>query len=277
MQSSDATTVSRPVALITGGSKGIGLELAKQFAEYSHDLVLVARDRQDLNLAKNTLEADYSCQVICFSYDLTLEEAGEDLYQQLEARNIQIDVLVNNAGLGDYGVFSDADLDRQLQMLKINILTLTSLTRLFLPLMLKKGRGRILNVASLVAYFSGGPQWTSYVASKHYVLAFTRGLAKELANTGVSVTAVCPGATATDFVSRAGIADSRLYRWLPKTSSTWVAKAGYRATMAGRTSVVPGLLNKVFAFFGELPPRFIAQSVFSFLSKNTASRNTKPA
>jgi short-subunit dehydrogenase len=265
-QKSSQESTRNPIALITGGSKGIGLELARQFAKNHHDLVLVARNENELQIVADTLQKKYECNVVTFCMDLTTNEAATELFRQLEAKGIRVDVLVNNAGTGDYGPFAQSDLDRQLDMLRINILTLTALTRLFVAGMLERGEGRILNVASLVAYFAGGAHWTSYVASKHYVLAFTRGLAKELSGTGVSVTALCPGPTETDFVENAGVGGSRAYRWLPKVSAANVAAAGYRGTIARRTTIVPGLVNKANAFLGELPPRGIAQAVFGFLS-----------
>ena len=260
----------RPTALVTGGSRGIGLELAREFARNGHDLVLVARNAADLHLAAEKLEGDYGCSVTTFTLDLTADKAPVELFRQLEAKDTQIDVLVNNAGSGNYGPFADSDLDKQLDMLRVNILSLTALTRLFLPGMVERGSGRILNVASLAAYFSSGPNWSSYVASKHYVLAFTRGLAKELSGSGVSITLLSPGPTATDFVRQADIGASRVYRWLPKVTPANVARAAYIATMAGRFAVVPGIINKLLAFLGELPPRGIAQTVFAFLLRGNA-------
>ncbi|PVV23316.1 MAG: hypothetical protein B6D79_12260 [gamma proteobacterium symbiont of Ctena orbiculata] len=257
---------SRPTALITGGSKGIGLELANQFGQHGHDLVLVARSDRDLKRAATQLHTEYGCRVDVFSVDLTAIDALAELYRQVTDNGIQVDVLVNNAGTGDVGPFAVSDINRQLDMLQLNIVSLTALTRLFLPGMIERGSGRILNIASVVAYFAGGSNWASYVASKHYVLALTRGLAKELAGTGVNVTALCPGPTATAFVNQAGAGVMRIYRWLPKVTSSEVARAGYRAAMTGQTTAVPGLLNKLFAFLGELPPRSIAQWVFGFLS-----------
>ncbi|MEN8179892.1 MAG: SDR family oxidoreductase [Pseudomonadota bacterium] len=270
MTTNETIWESRPTALITGGSRGIGFELAKQFAQHGHDLILASRNQSELQRAADKLHKDFDCTVTAVSLDLTASDAPETLFSQLQAQAIQVDVLVNNAGLGDYGLFVDSQLDRQLDLLRLNILSLTTLTHLFLKGMIERGNGRVLNVASVVAYFSGGPRWTSYLASKHYVLAFTRGLAKELAGTGVSATVLCPGPTATEFISDAGVGATRVYRWLPKLSPSGVARAGYHATMAGRTTVIPGLINKVLAFLGELPPRVIAQSVFGFLSRGSA-------
>lgn len=264
---------TRPTALITGGSRGIGIELAKQFARHGHDLVLVARSETDLELAANKLKNEFGCDVATLSLDLATDGAPAELSRQVQAKGIRVDVLVNNAGTGEYGPFVDSELSRQLDMLRVNILSLTALTRLFLPGMLERGSGRILNVASLVAYFSGGPNWASYLASKQYVLAFTRGLAKELSGTGVSITALCPGPTATDFVDRADVGGTRVYRWIPKVSPTRTACVAYRATMARRVTVVPGFINTFFAFLGELPPRIIAQTVLALLLHRPTSSN----
>ncbi|MEW8505809.1 MAG: SDR family oxidoreductase [Candidatus Thiodiazotropha sp.] len=264
----------RPTVLITGGSKGIGFELAKQFAVHGYDLVLVARNEDDLRHAAEQLENAYGCDVACSPFDLTAEGGFTELYEQVNAMGIEVDVLVNNAGIGDVGCFAESDLDRQLVMLQLNINALTALTRLFLPGMIERGGGRILNVASLAAYFAGGANWATYVASKHYVLAFSRGLAQELAGTGVKVTALCPGPTATAFVTAAGASDMPMYRWIPRLSPSKVAAAGVRATLAGRTTAIPGVLNRVLAFLGELPPRAIAQSVFGLLSRSSSPAST---
>ncbi len=262
------TTHNRPTALITGGSKGIGLELAREFARHGHDLVLVARDEYDLKQAAAGIGDEIGIKVTTHALDLARDAAMDELFKRL--KDTQVDVLVNNAGIGDYGPFVDSDPDRQMAMLRLNVLSLTRLTHYFLQPMLARGYGRILNVASLVGYFAGGPDWVSYVASKSYVLSFTRGLSAELRGSGVTTTALCPGASATHFVTDAHVADTRTYRWLPKVSIRRVAKAGYRATMAGRTTVVPGGINKVLAFLGELHPRGIAMAVFAFLSRRVS-------
>lgn len=268
MKLSNIEEMKRETVLITGGTKGIGLELANQFARNRYDLVLVARNQTDLQAIAQSLTRDYGCSVVSFALDLTGRDAALDLAGQIEEKGLSIDVLVNNAGIGDYGPFGEAKLERQLDMLQLNIMQLTALTRLFLPGMIERGRGRILNVASVVAFFSAGPSWISYVASKHYVLAFTRGFASELSGSGVTATALCPGPTETNFVAQSGVSGVRVYRWIPKVSAAAVARIGYSAMMKGRTVVVPGLINKVFAFLGELQPRIIAQTVFSFLSRD---------
>ena len=165
--------------LVTGGSRGIGLALAREFARNGHDLVLVARDEAALEQAASQVERETGVRVDTRAADLADPAEVERLVRELEDAGIEVDVLVNNAGIGDHAPLVEADPERLERMLQLNVLGLTSLTRRLLPDMLSRGRGRILNVASLVAYFQGGPNWTTYVASKAYVLSFTRGLAME--------------------------------------------------------------------------------------------------
>ncbi len=255
-----------PVALVTGGSKGIGLALAGEFARHGHDVILVARDEAALERAASDLRRTTQAAVYIYAGDLSREETPQQLLRWVGDAGLQIDVLVNNAGIGDHGNLVTTDPVRLRTMLRLNIEGMTELTRLFLEPMLRRGRGRILNVASVTAYFAGGPHWASYVASKAYVLSFTRGLQAELEGTGVMVTALSPGTTATDFVGDSGVGRIRAYRWLPQLSVEDVAEAGYRAIARGKKEVVPGLANKVLAFLGELHPRGVAQRVFGFLS-----------
>lgn len=257
----------RRTALVTGGSRGLGLALARELARRGHDLVLVARSQANLDQAAASVASETGCRVSTYAVDLTPDQGPQALFDRVQAAGIEIHLLVNNAGVGEYGTFALSDLDRQYAMLRLNIMSLTALTRLFLPSMLERRSGHILNVASLVAYFAGGPLWASYVASKHYVLAFTRGLAAELSGSGVSATALCPGPMVTDFADGAGVSATRAYRWLPKVSVARVARSGVRAALRGRTTVVPGVVNRINAALGELPPRAVAQGVFAFLSQ----------
>ncbi len=180
----------RPTALITGASGGIGLALAREFAHGEHDLVLVARRAEALEHAAAELREATGVKVTTHAVDLSTSDGPLDLFREVEGASIAIDVLVNNAGTGDHGAFVESDIDRQRAMLQLNVVNLTTLTRLFLEPMVARRSGRILNVASLVGYFAGGPGWAAYVASKGYVLSLTRGLAAELNGTGVTVTGV---------------------------------------------------------------------------------------
>lgn len=252
--------------LITGGSKGIGLEIAKQFARNHYNLVLVSRDEKTLDEVAQSLHSTGAENVISLAIDLSQADSPQALYQEIQNRGIQIDVLVNNAGVGLYGNFAEADQDQELQMMQLNMLTLTTLTKLFLKPMLKRGHGRVLNVASLVAYQPGGARMAVYYATKSYVLSFSKGLSVELRGTGVKVTALCPGPVATNFEFISGADKTVLYR-LPKLSPKRVAIAAYRATRRGSRIVIPGFLSKILAFAGELPPRRIALEVNNLLLK----------
>jgi uncharacterized protein len=248
-------------ALVTGGAGGIGLEMTRLLAADGYDLVVVARDRQQLERVAGDLRGDYGSHVRVESRDLADTGAAARLWNELEAGDIHVDVLINNAGVGLYGPFDEQDpvaLDR---MVQLNMAALTTLTRLVLPGMRLRRWGRILNVASIVAYQPGGPLMAVYYATKAYVLSFSKGLNRELAGSGVSVTALAPGPTATDFDSRAGSNVNVLYNWLPKMSAAAVARAGYEGMNRGSTVVIPGVMTKILAVAGELPPRRIALEV----------------
>ncbi len=257
---------SRRTALITGASSGIGLELTRIFAQNGYNLVLVARRTDALrNLADGVTRKHPGLQAWSISKDLSEPGAPEAVWDEASRVAGEIDVLVNNAGTGMYGTFATQDVLALQRMLELNVTALTTLTRLALPPMLERRRGRILNVASLVAYQPGGPLMAAYYASKAYVLSFSKGLARELSGSGVRVTALCPGPTKTAFESRTGAERTVLYRWVPAMSAAGVARAGYRGMQWGLSAVVPGVLAKVLALGGELPPRRIALEINRWL------------
>jgi hypothetical protein len=261
----------RKTALITGASSGIGLELGRLIAADGHDVVLVGRDARALAGLADEIRAVHPVSVRSEARDLSEPRAAFELWTALAGAGVTIDLLVNNAGVGLYGPVHEQDPDALARMLQLNVGALTVLTRLALPPMRQRGWGRILNVASVVAYQPGGPQMAVYYASKTYVLAFSKGLARELAGSGVTVTALSPGLTESSFEKRSGANASMLYKWLPKATAAAVARAGYRGMKRGRTAVVPGVMTKILAIAGELPPRRIALEVNRFLLRRAGS------
>lgn len=251
-------------ALITGASSGIGLALSHCFAEDGINLVMVARNQPRLDEAAEQLRKEHGITITTIATDLGNHDAVTWLHDKITSQGLKIDYLVNNAGIGDHGLFANSSSETNQAMIDLNITALTQLTYSFMPSMIQQGTGRILNVASLVGYQPGGPQAALYYATKNFVLAFTRGLSLELCNSGLSVTALCPGPTDTHFASHNGFAETRLYR-LFNNNPKQVARVGYRAMHRGKTVAVPGLINKLLAFGGELPPRRIALAINRWL------------
>jgi short-subunit dehydrogenase len=270
------STMDRPVALVTGASSGIGLELSRLLAADGYDLALVGRNAAALQAQAADLTARHGVSVRNFPRDLAAPGAPQALWTDLQAEGLEVGLLVNNAGSGLYGSLQHIDPEALAAMLELNVVALTALTRLALPGMLRRRKGRILNVASVVSYQPGGPRMAAYYASKAYVLSFSKGLARELRGTGVSVTALCPGTTRTAFAARSGAGDSFLYRRLPGMSARAVAVAGYRGLMRGAPVVIPGLFTKIVALAGELPPRAIALSVNDWILRRTGTPAVRP-
>jgi short-subunit dehydrogenase len=264
--------VRNKTALITGAAGGIGLELSRLLAADGYDLVMVGRDRERLERVGAELRAQHRIAVRCESSDLSEPHAASRLWANVAAAGIEIDVLVNNAGVGLYGLVQDQDPDALERMLQLNMLALTTLTRLALDGMCQRRWGRILNVASVVAYQPAAPRMAAYYASKAYVLAFSKGLARELDGSGVSVTALCPGPTETSFDDRSETSESVLFKRLPKMTAEAVAHAGYRGMKRQSMVVIPGFLTKAMAIAGEFPPRRIALEVNRLLWKPRPSR-----
>jgi short-subunit dehydrogenase len=258
--------VLHPTALVTGGSGGIGLELAKVLARNDFDLVLVARNRDTLEAAAGQLEGKFDVKTHVFAADLTRTEAPEAIFNFLQNENIPIEVLVNNAGFGLGGEFADTKLQRELEMIQVNIAALTHLTKLFLPPMIKRGSGRILNVASTAA-FQPGPLMAVYYATKAYVLSFSEALAEELRNSGVTVTALCPGPTQTGFADVAEMGDSRLFNTFGIADAADVAQYGFDAMMHGKRLAIPGVKNKVIAQANRFAPRAFTAKIARMLQE----------
>ncbi len=247
--------------LITGASSGIGAALAARCAAGGGELVLVARAADRLRRLAADLEAAHAVRVTVIVADLASADAARGLAAELDARGLCVDILINNAGVGLYGDFADIDADASRAMLELDVVTLTDLTRRLLPGMLARGHGRIVNIASLYGFQPGAPGMAVYCAAKNYVLAFSRALRVELRGRGVSVTTVCPGPTATGFEQHAGMGGTRLFGWLPVMQPEVVAEAAYAGMRRGRGIVIPGLVNRILALAGELPPRRIALAV----------------
>jgi short-subunit dehydrogenase len=258
---------SMSTVLITGASGGIGYELAKLFARDHHNLVLVARSADKLAQVATELQA-HGITVKTIALDLAAPPAPKFLFDQVQREGVIIDVLINNAGFGIFGEFAQMPEQEILGQIDLNIRALTELTRLFLPAMVKRRSGRIMNVASTAA-FQPGPLIAVYYATKAYVLSFSEAIANELRHSGVTVTCFCPGATHTDFARRAGIENSRVFK-LGAMSAEKVALDGYRAVMEGRTLAVSGVHNWVVAQANRLAPRKMATAVSRWVAEKVS-------
>jgi short-subunit dehydrogenase len=257
----------RPLALVTGASRGIGAALARELARHGHDLVLSARDTGSMQALAGELRS-LGAEATVVAADLSLPGAAAQLADAIERGGLSVDVLINNAGLGGLGRFDRLDPARIGEMLQVNIVALTELTRRLLPGMIARGHGRIMLVAS-VAGFQPGPNMAVYFASKAYVLSLGEALAHELRGTGVTVTTLCPGATATDFFEVAGATQGFLARRRGHMmSAERVARTGYRALVAGRRVAVAGALNRLMSFAGRHAPRRAALLVTERLMKD---------
>jgi uncharacterized protein len=235
--------------LITGASNGIGLELANIFAGKNYNLVLVARSADKLLAFEKAHQ-----NVVSIAQDLSLPNAAQDLYNTLQSKKISIDILINNAGFGDFGMFAESNWQKQEQMINLNITCLTQLTHLCLPNMIANKSGKILNVASTAA-FQPGPLMSVYYATKAYVLHFSEAIANELEDTGVTVTVLCPGATESGFQNLANMHDSKLVKGKKLPTSKVVAEYGFKSLMAGKRVAIHGTLNYILANSNRLTPR----------------------
>lgn len=261
-------TANRKTALITGASGGIGEALARTLAQHGYNLILVARTASKLEALGAELSAKNGVEAVSIDGDLSAFDATQKLMTELEARKLNVDVLVNNAGFGEYGEFATGDPIKQQQMISLNILTLTMLTRALLPKMLERKFGRVMNVASTAA-FMPGPLMSVYYASKAYVLSFSEALAEELLGTGVTVTALCPGPTESDFQARAAMQESKLVQGKTLMTSREVAEQGVVALERGQRVVIPGLINQIQAQASRFLPRAIVPGII----KNIQARN----
>lgn len=256
----------RPTALITGASGGFGADFARLFAQDGYDLVLIARSEGKLKQLAQELVSQHGIRALVIAQDLTAAAAPQQIFDQLQTAGVQVDVLINNAGFASYGLFHELDMNKELELVQLNVKTLVHLTRLFLPGMVQRGRGRVLNVASTAA-FQPGPLMANYYASKAYVLSFSEALANELEGTGVTTTCLCPGPTRTGFQDRAAMQESKLVQGGLMDSMT-VARQGYAGLVAGKTIIVPGFQN----WIGTFLPRFVPRKMATRLVRNLQER-----
>jgi len=252
-------------ALITGASSGLGYEFAKLFARDHHNLVLVARSGDKLAQVAAELRAQ-NVTVKTIALDLTATPTPKFLFDQLQSESVAVDILINNAGFGAFGEFAQMSNDEIFGQIQLNIIALTELTRLFLPLMLARRSGRIMNVAS-TAGFQPGPLMAVYYATKAYVISFSEALANEVRNSGVTVTCFCPGATHTGFAKRAGNDKSRVFKQLGAMNVERVALDGYRAVMEGRGLAISGVHNWLVAQSTRFAPRKMVTAISRWISE----------
>lgn len=249
-------------AVVTGASSGIGLELAKILAKDTYDLMLVARDEDALSTLATELEKTHNITVKYASLDLSVHGAADSLWQKLDTER-PLDILINNAGFGDYAPVVEANPKRLSSMITLNIETLTLLSTYTARYMKNRGSGKIMNVASLAGFFPGANMAT-YYATKAYVLSFSEALAQELSHSPVTVTALCPGPTATHFQEAAHATNVSFFQRQMPTARD-VAQYGYRAMLRGKVVAVPGVGNKLQAFvLPRFIPRFIIRKTVDY-------------
>ncbi|MGI4750695.1 MAG: SDR family NAD(P)-dependent oxidoreductase [Janthinobacterium lividum] len=236
-------SINQKYALITGATSGIGYELAKLFAKDQYNLVIVARNTEELEKTSNELKQS-GIEVITIAKDLSKLEAPLEVYEEIKSKGIQIDVLVNDAGQGQYGLFSETDINRELEIIHLNIGATISLTKPFLKEMIARKEGKILNLSSVASKIPG-PYQSVYHGTKAFVQSFTEAIRAENADSGVTITALLPGATATDFFNKAEMQDSKIVQDGGMSTAADVAKDGYEALMSGDDKVISGWKNKI--------------------------------
>ena len=255
----------RKTALVTGASRGLGLSFARLLAEEGHDLVLVARSEEKLNQVKEELERAYGVTAYVCPADLSQVDAALRVFAYTEEQGLRVDVLVNNAGFGDAHRFADCEWQKQADMVQVDITAVMQLTRFYLPGMLERKRGAIINLSS-VAAFCSGPYMSVYYAAKAFVRSFSEAVAEEVKGSGVTVTALCPGPTATGFEASAQMGrNSRMFRRAAKAED--VAKAGIRALHRGRVLCYQGAFTKCMAFLSHLVPRSVTRKFATWMNE----------
>ena len=229
-------------ALITGASSGIGKEFAQIHASNGGDLVIIARNENKLNELKQELEENYKIKVLIITKDLSLPNSAKEIYEKVKAENIKVDFLINNAGFGGVGMFSERDIEKDISMVNLNINALISLTYFFLQDFIKNNSGKILNVSSTVSLIPAGPMQAVYFASKSFVTSFSNAIAEELSDTKITVTNLMPGATKTAFGESSGMKGTDIYK--NPASAKKVAEQGYNGMIKGELDVIAGVSTK---------------------------------
>ena len=245
--------------LITGASGGIGYALAKEFAANKHNLILVARSEDKLLNISKELSDKFGIGIVVLVADLTKENAAQEVFDETVKRSLTVDILVNNAGFGDYAFFHNSDWNKQKQMIDLNIIALTNFTYLFGSEMKKHGYGRILNIASMAALFAI-PYFSTYCATKAFVLNFSQAVNEELRGTGVSVTALCPGPVDTGFENAANLKYTKTFM-IGAYSPEKIAKAGYRSTIKGKPVQFGGFVVGLLNFVSRSLPRKLVTKI----------------
>ncbi|WP_442893566.1 SDR family NAD(P)-dependent oxidoreductase [Bacillus sp. 2205SS5-2] len=249
----------KSTVLITGASGGIGLALAKLFAQDQHNLVLVARSEDKLNEIAQDLSKKHSIKVNVIVSDLSKPQAAKQLFEETKRRGLVIDSLINNAGFGLFGEFEKTDMQRELEMIQVNITAVTELSKYFGQEMVERKQGQVLNVASTAA-FQPGPLMAVYYATKAYVLSFSEALSNEWKDSGITVSALCPGPTSTGFGDQAELGQSKLFKSGVMDAES-VARKAYEGLKQEKTVVIPGMKNKILAKAVRLMPRSIVPSI----------------
>jgi short-subunit dehydrogenase len=250
----------KKTALITGATNGIGLELAKIHALKGGNLVLVARTKSKLEQIKTELEKQYKIDVYIIEKDLSIINAAQEIYNETNKKNIQIQYLINNAGFGEFGMFTDINWDNEYKMIQLNIITLTLLTKLYLKDMVNQKSGKIMNVASTAA-FQPGPTMAVYCATKAFVLSFSEAISNELKYKNITITALCPGPTKTGFQAVGKMEESKLFKHKKMPKATNVAKYGYNAMIKGKSVAIYGIMNYVMTTAIRFIPRALVLTV----------------
>ncbi len=245
--------MNNETALITGASSGIGLHLAREFAKHGHPVILVAPVEAELQQVAQSITTEYGVEARVIAKDLELENSAQEIFDELQREGVTLDILVNNAGKGQNGKFWETPLERDIEMIRLNCEAMLRLLKLFVPQMVQRGSGRILNVSS-IGGFEPGPLIAVYHATKAFALSLSESLTTELADSGVTVTTLCPGPTDTDFFVKADMMETRVVQQANVMAPQTVAQAGYKALMAGDRIIIPGASNKIMTFARRLMP-----------------------